>query len=188
VRAIGNLHVLAKMLPIGDCLLLNNSVQAAVNALDSGTFKVRWNACYAIRNIMSVHEGPPPVWKEFVFKALCHAIKTCSNFKVKIGAVGAIGAFKQYTAYARCETDNTIEQCIQAMTFALCNIQQMLSDAKFGEHTYKEQLVAQIKTCAEHFQTIIPSGQMPACFAELQDELANHSDICKVLLGNVDLC
>lgn len=60
----------------------------------SGNAKVKWNTCYAIRNILCNHTifGTTELWnwQNTLYSALCHVIVHHTNFKVRINATSAI--------------------------------------------------------------------------------------------------
>uniref|UniRef100_A0A182XYY6 DUF4042 domain-containing protein n=1 Tax=Anopheles stephensi TaxID=30069 RepID=A0A182XYY6_ANOST len=85
-------------------LIQNVTVSSTVNV------KVKWNACYALGNMMkndtfflpSTSCGAAGTWERRVFPALCETVVASPNFKVRINAAQAltvIGKREQYGAF-----------------------------------------------------------------------------------------
>ena len=98
VRSIGNILKILKKSHLSNLVwvdLFEKSVKALQHSLITGNnVKVKWNTCYAfgcmMKNCYIYDDEFKSKWKDFVFPALCSAIKSSLNFKVKINAAISI--------------------------------------------------------------------------------------------------
>ena len=147
--------------------LIHESIDVVIKNIGAGPFKVRWNACYALKLILSSFElksnNPVPWDPTVLFECLCAAITGCNNFKVKIGAIAAICSPKQVQLYGRSkkEAECVITKCINALIDVVFTMENALKDAPFGEHSYKQQLQAGIVECQRHLCIICESKWGP---------------------------
>uniref|UniRef100_A0A182PQC7 HEAT repeat-containing protein 6 n=1 Tax=Anopheles epiroticus TaxID=199890 RepID=A0A182PQC7_9DIPT len=79
-------------------LIHNVTVSSTVNV------KVKWNACYALGNMMKNETFFLPVvgggrWERRVFPALCETVVNSPNFKVRINAAQALSIIDKRTHY-----------------------------------------------------------------------------------------
>ncbi|CAG8719221.1 17253_t:CDS:10, partial [Cetraspora pellucida] len=92
VRALGSIiHVLPTNFIIREeSGLIKDVVMALIKNFESGSLKVRWNACYAASNML--HNPNFPIgqksntWSVQLYDALIRAVQTSKNFKVRINA------------------------------------------------------------------------------------------------------
>ncbi|DAZ95286.1 TPA: hypothetical protein N0F65_007776 [Lagenidium giganteum] len=112
--------------------------------VNSGSPKVRWNACHAIAKILLCPGLPlaSATWAPAVFQALITAISQQENFKVRISASGALRVSATRSAYG-----TFFQSALQATIDAL----ETASDLKdVTEFKYKEQLETQLSFTLVH--------------------------------------
>ncbi|XP_036319801.1 HEAT repeat-containing protein 6 isoform X1 [Rhagoletis pomonella] len=101
VRTVGNLLGLLSedhIKNILDRTLIKLAITMLIDGIrSSGTSKVKWNACYAVKNMVNneniflctnLYEGFN--WRSSLYPTLCHVICNHSNYKVKINATTAL--------------------------------------------------------------------------------------------------
>lgn len=94
-------------------------------------------------------------WTPRVFKTLASAATTCTNFKVKIGAVGAFCAPRELAQFGgEDESEHVVRMCIDALGIVSKTMDSMLSEGEFGERSYKEQLEVAIRAGLDHFKAL----------------------------------
>ncbi|RVE63858.1 hypothetical protein OJAV_G00140570 [Oryzias javanicus] len=96
VRALGNLLRFLRESQMTRSAFqrpLEEAFVALVKTVQSeATMKVRWNACYALGNAFRNPALPlkSAAWTHDAFSALCHAVTSCKNFKVRIESAAAL--------------------------------------------------------------------------------------------------
>ncbi|KAF1327114.1 Heat and armadillo repeat-containing protein, partial [Globisporangium splendens] len=124
--------------------LLGQTMVVLATKINSGSPKVRWNACHAIAKVLLCPGLPlaSVTWAPAVFQALISAIAQQENFKVRISASSALrvsGSRSGYGAFYRA--------ALRATTDAL----ETASDLKdVTEFKYKEQLETQLSFTLVH--------------------------------------
>lgn len=124
--------------------LLGQTMVVLTTKINSGSPKVRWNACHAIAKVLLCPGLPlaSVTWAPTVFQALISAIAQQENFKVRISASSALrvsGSRSGYGAFFKTALRATIDALETA------------SDLKdVTEFKYKEQLETQLSFTLVH--------------------------------------
>jgi hypothetical protein len=93
---------------------------------------------------------PNITWRADVFATLAKAT-TSNNFKVKIGAVIALFSPRSISQYGDV---SVVRRSITALYDAYKTMDSSLTEAKFGEHSYKEQLDRAIRDGLAHIKNL----------------------------------
>jgi len=119
---------------------VNRIIDTLTNSLNSGSVKVRWNACYAVGNLF--HSNyikeilPFAPWSVGLFSSLLTVVKSCKNFKIRINAAISLSVLPERIHYGSC-----CVQVWQALIYALETIDDITD---FGEFKYKDTLEHQL--------------------------------------------
>lgn len=124
--------------------LLSQAMVILASKINTGSPKVRWNACHAIAKVLLCPSLPlaSVTWAPAVFQALITAISQQENFKVRISACTALRVSRSRSAYG-----NFFKSSLYAIIDAL----ETASDLKdVTEFRYKEQLETQLSFTLVH--------------------------------------
>lgn len=146
-------------------------VDRAVNALTKNAsvgsnMKVRWNACYAIGNMLK----NPELYEHnincqiTIFPVLCNLVHNFRNFKVRINAALALGVPEHRTLYGQYYT-----AVWKALLAGLDNSEHM---ADFNEYKHRDALLDQICCSLCHVASLVTVDDLTG----LHDEIAIHKD------------
>jgi hypothetical protein len=145
VRALGNFGRCCPrtVLEADNGFLLNRIIESVVTALNTGSVKVQWNACYALGNIFRnlyvqtlIPEAP---WTTTIYSSLNNLIRDSKNFKTRINAASAMAVLP-----ARKHFGKFYYEIIQTLLEALETIDDKVD---FAEFKYKETLQDQVTRC-----------------------------------------
>lgn len=165
VRALGNLARFASarfLLPhftqLLSLLILN---------LNQGSAKVRWNACYALGNVLRnsalIDAAPKRDWIRTVLDALAEVLADGKNFKIRINAANALGCLTQRSRYeATC-----FVRVVQVVMRALAGIDRV---ADVSEFQYKQTLTTQLIATLAHLLQLAEAEDVKALGAVLKQE------------------
>ncbi|KAI8905299.1 armadillo-type protein [Powellomyces hirtus] len=132
--------------------LMKDVIAVILRNVETGTVKTRWNACHALHNILSTPHFPiPALTSSPLYATLTKSLLTCKNYKVRISAAAAFAAPRHKSAYGNLDT---VKAIMKACLVARETVDD-LSDAKFGEFKYREQLAEQLRTTFMHLYTLI---------------------------------
>ncbi|GBC04366.1 hypothetical protein RclHR1_05640009 [Rhizophagus clarus] len=152
VRALGSIiHVSpTNFLEREERHLIKDVVLSLIKNFESGTLKVRWNACYAAANMLRNPNFPigskSNSWSVQLYEALIKAVQTSKNFKVRINACLALS-----TPTTRAKYGDTVMLCkiLQVIVTSLENVDN-LTGTGFSEVKYQEQLRDQLLNTYHH--------------------------------------
>ncbi|KAG0249862.1 HEAT repeat-containing protein 6 [Mortierella polycephala] len=160
--------------------LVKEAVYALIKHMEQGSLKGRWNACYAMRNVLlnpdfpigstfgtSYALGSDMVsWTRDVYGALMHAIQQSKNFKVRINACAALTVPKTRAKYG---DQAMFRDMVQVLMNAVKNLDEEQGEHEFGEFQYRGQLENKILRCLDHLLQL--SGGMAKLDLELDPTL-----------------
>ncbi|RKO87800.1 armadillo-type protein, partial [Blyttiomyces helicus] len=142
VRALGNIvRICPRPVLLREAeRFVKEIVGAVIKNVENGGVKARWNACYAITNMLRTPFFPMgrSTWTAPLLTSLCTAV-SCRNFKVRIAAAGALAAPTAREMYG---TRENLRAVVRGVVDAFESIDEM-GDVGFGEYKYREQLVLQ---------------------------------------------
>ncbi|CAB4383085.1 unnamed protein product [Rhizophagus irregularis] len=152
VRALGSIiHVSpTNFLEREERSLIKDVVLSLIKNFESGTLKVRWNACYAAANMLRNPNFPigskSNSWSVQLYEALIRVVQTSKNFKVRINACLALS-----TPTTRAKYGDTVMLCkiLQVIVTSLENVDN-LTGTGFSEVKYQEQLRNQLLNTYHH--------------------------------------
>ncbi|KAJ8347719.1 hypothetical protein SKAU_G00263080 [Synaphobranchus kaupii] len=169
-RALGNLlHFLqpAHLARPGFQQPLEDAMQALISTVSSdSTMKVRWNACYALGNAFrnpALPLGSAP-WTADAYSALCCAVTSCKNFKVRIKSAAALSAPATRDRYG---DGAQFEKVWCALARAL---ERSEETEDFLEYRYCASLRAQLCRALLHLLCLCQPPDLPAVAASLAGE------------------
>ena len=179
VRALGNLCKLLTRDSLQDTsitALVDNCLHALVRNMNSGSVKVRWNACHALGHLfenenisLSYSDGC-----KHAMKNLLHVIQASSNFKVKINAVAAIFSLQSRFRYGE---SNNIGLIAEALMNAFKNIDQM---EDFAEFRYKPTLQRYLEACFVLIVYVMDDTDFPS----MADAVGKELDVVYTMICN----
>lgn len=124
--------------------LLGQAMVVLASKINTGSPKVRWNACHAIAKVLLCPSLPlaSVTWAPAVFQALITAITQQENFKVRISACTALRVSGSRSAYG---------SFYKTSLYAIIDALETASDLKdVTEFRYKEQLETQLSFTLVH--------------------------------------
>lgn len=149
VRALGNLARFASarfLLP-----QFNQLLALLIRNLNQGSAKVRWNACYALGNVLRnsalIDAAPQRDWVRNVLDALCGVLAEGKNFKIRINAANALACLAQRSRYESASFVRVVQTVVQA----LASLDRV---ADVNEFQYKQTLTNQLVATLTHLLTI----------------------------------
>lgn len=124
------------------CILMDTIRQLQINCTGSGTMKVKWNACYAIGNLMQnpvlfTNKARPSDWLNIVIPDLCRLMVYPPNFKVRINAAAALAA----VPLQRSVIEDHLTQIWPSLLEALEQTDHMTD---YAEYQHRDNLVDQV--------------------------------------------
>ncbi|KAJ3047828.1 HEAT repeat-containing protein 6 [Rhizophlyctis rosea] len=162
VRALGNIVRICPVVFLNKEAerLVKEVVLVVLKNVDSGTVKARWNACYALTNMLKHPHFPigRTSWTNQVYESLLQAMKKCKNFKVRIGAAGALSVpgkvemFGEPVGRGKSVLKGVMRGVVEAMEGV-----DDLEDVGFGEVKYREQLRDQLARSFAHLLELLGS-------------------------------
>ncbi|RHZ85019.1 hypothetical protein Glove_73g36 [Diversispora epigaea] len=138
--------------------LIKEVVQVLIKNFESGSLKVRWNACYAAANMLRNPNIPIGLktnsWSTLLYESLIRVVQTSKNFKVRINACLALATPMTREKYG----DITILcKILHAIVSSIENVDN-LSNTGFCEVKYQDQLRIQLLATYNHLINIANSG------------------------------
>ncbi|CEP10827.1 hypothetical protein [Parasitella parasitica] len=137
--------------------LVKNAMQGLEKNIETGSLKVRWNACHATSNMLlnphfpigySAKEGGIYPWTHTVYQSLIHSLLHCKNFKVRINACLALTTPKRQDQYGG-KLVLIVKSILEA--WDVCE-----KNTEYKEIKYKQQLEQQIKHSLRCIQDWLP--------------------------------
>ncbi|CAG8613835.1 16614_t:CDS:10 [Funneliformis caledonium] len=135
--------------------LIKDVVMTLIKNFETGTLKVRWNACYAAANMLRNPNFPIGLrsnnWSIPLYESLIKVVQTSKNFKVRINACLALST---PTTRAKYGGDTImLSKILQAVVTSLENVDN-LTGTGFSEVKYQEQLRNQLLNTYHHLINI----------------------------------
>lgn len=154
VRALGNLlrYVSDKSLENAQ---IQSAVETAVKSLvqntNVGIMKVRWNACYALNNLLKntfLSHGETD-WSTQVYSCLCSVVEGCTNFKVRINAALALGSASVRTHYG------SVSLFLKVWNSLVLGLVSTNKVTDFSEFKHRDTLIGQICCTILHLASLL---------------------------------
>ncbi|KAF9958771.1 HEAT repeat-containing protein 6 [Mortierella alpina] len=141
--------------------LVKEAVYALIKHMEHGSLKGRWNACYAMQNVLLNADFPigstygtsyamdsdSVSWTHDVYEALLQAIQQSKNFKVRINACAALTVPKTRAKYG---DPAMLRKIMQVLMSAVKNLDEEQGEHEFGEFQYRGQLETKLLRCLDH--------------------------------------
>ncbi|KAG0035670.1 HEAT repeat-containing protein 6 [Podila clonocystis] len=143
--------------------LVKDAVNVLIKNIEQGSLKGRWNACYAIQNVLLNNDFPigstygtsyacdsdEVSWTDQVYSALLQAIQQSRNFKVRINACAALTVPKTRAKYGN---QSRFRNMIDVLLKAVNNLDNKndQSEHDYGEFQYQDQLELKLLRCLDH--------------------------------------
>uniref|UniRef100_A0A8C8DXS8 HEAT repeat-containing protein 6 n=1 Tax=Oryzias sinensis TaxID=183150 RepID=A0A8C8DXS8_9TELE len=160
VRALGNLLRFlreSQMIRSAFQRPLEEALVALVKTVQSeATMKVRWNACYALGNAFRNPALPLTAWTHDAFSALCHAVTSCKNFKVRIESAAALAV----PTHRDCYRDTKQFMCVWHSLVTALEHSEDTND--FLEYRYSASLRHKLSQALLHLLSLSQWQDMPS--------------------------
>lgn len=173
VRALGNVMALLTQEHLNKPEYKQMPVKAAQTLAHSATrisnMKVKWNACYAIGNMLkneALHSASDS-WQGLVLSALCNLVVRCTNFKVRANATTAISYVSKREYFG--------SQYIIAWTSLSDGLDNAANMTDFKEFKHQDNLIEQLCMSLCHLVMLLTIEDL----ANLHDILMFRIDILK---------
>ncbi|KAG0343185.1 HEAT repeat-containing protein 6 [Podila horticola] len=143
--------------------LVKDAVNILIKNIEQGSLKGRWNACYAIQNVLLNSDFPigstygtsyacdsdEVSWTDQVYSALLQAIQQSRNFKVRINACAALTVPKTRAKYGN---QSRFRNMIEVLLKAVDNLDNKNDQGEhdYGEFQYRDQLEMKLLRCLDH--------------------------------------
>lgn len=146
MRALGNLLRLIREPHLDNDFWQHTTLDAidqlGKNCLAPGSMKVKWNACYAIGNLMRnpalfTAKAKPAEWLQSIMPTLCRLIVSHPNFKVRINAASALAAVPAQRSIVN-------EHYSGVWTALLEALEQSDHMTDYAEYQHRDNLVDQV--------------------------------------------
>ncbi|KAG0011872.1 HEAT repeat-containing protein 6 [Entomortierella chlamydospora] len=145
--------------------LVKDAVYALIKHMEQGSLKGRWNACYAMQNVLLNPHFPigstagtsyaldsdMVSWTRDVYSALLQAIQQSKNFKVRINACAALAVPKTRAKYG---DQAMVRKMIQVLMAAVQNLDEEQVEHAYGEFQYRGQFESKLLRCLDHLLQI----------------------------------
>ncbi|XP_039500504.1 HEAT repeat-containing protein 6 [Drosophila santomea] len=164
VRALGNLLQILQAQPLGN----GEQMQVAMSKLldcvkSSGNAKVKWNACYAIGNLVK-HRAffTNNHLAGILFPTLCQLVVQHANFKVRTNAAGVLLQVEQ-----RQDFSTHFPLVWRSLLDALVRSNALES---FEEYNHRDALQQQLCLAIAHLLTLARSSDLPMMREYLEED------------------
>ncbi|KAF9583603.1 HEAT repeat-containing protein 6 [Lunasporangiospora selenospora] len=141
--------------------LVKEAVHTLLKHMEHGSLKGRWNACYAMQNILSNADFPIGStagtsyaidselvsWTMEVYDTLLHAIQQSKNFKVRISACAALSTPRTAPRYGG---PAPLRKMVQVLMSTVQNLDEEQGEHEFNEFQYRGQLELRLLRCLDH--------------------------------------
>ncbi|KAG0006063.1 HEAT repeat-containing protein 6 [Modicella reniformis] len=141
--------------------LVKDAVYALIKHMEQGSLKGRWNACYAMQNVLLNPDFPigstagtsyaldsdMVSWTNDVYGALLQAVQQSKNFKVRINACAALSVPKTKAKYG---DQAMLRKMVQVLMTAVQNLDNDQGEHAFSEFQYRDQLEVKLLRCLDH--------------------------------------
>ncbi|XP_036369378.1 HEAT repeat-containing protein 6 isoform X2 [Octopus sinensis] len=177
VRALGNLLCFISEKSLRNPNIqshIETAVKCLVENASAGIMKVRWNACYALSNLLKnslLPHGEKTDWSVSVYCSLSNTVQNCSNFKVRINAALALGTPTRREQYGQA---SVFANVWNALILGLISTNKVTD---FSEFRHRDTLIGQICTTILHLAVLfVPADleELHMCLPEQATTLASH--------------
>lgn len=177
VRALGNLlrYLSDKSLENSEIqVAIQTAVKSLVQNTTSGIMKVRWNACYALSNLLKntfLSHGETE-WSVQVFSCLCSVVEGCTNFKVRINAALALGSPSLRKHYGPV---TLFLKVWNSLVLGLVSSTEKVTD--FSEFKHRDTLIGQIFSTILHMASLLEAYDLDHLNSYLPEQsktILNH--------------
>ncbi|GJJ76544.1 hypothetical protein EMPS_08903 [Entomortierella parvispora] len=141
--------------------LVKDAVNTLIKHMEHGSLKGRWNACYAMQNVLLNPDFPIGStfgtsyaldsdlvsWTRDIYGALLQAIQHSRNFKVRINACAALTVPKTRAKYG---DQALFREIVRVVMSCAQNLDAEQGDHEFGELQYRDQLELKLLRCLDH--------------------------------------
>jgi hypothetical protein len=139
--------------------LLGKAIENLLKTTNTGSFKVRWNACHCIRHILSNPDFPTErtYFTKELYTTLSEVVRDSLNFKVKTSAILALAAPKCIKLYEYDDTKGIamLDSILDHLELGLINIELVLAKSTYEEQNYLHSFLNAIDTIIQHFQGLV---------------------------------
>ncbi|KAG0051577.1 HEAT repeat-containing protein 6 [Gryganskiella cystojenkinii] len=163
--------------------LVKDAVQTLIKHMEQGSLKGRWNACYAMQNVLLNPDFPIGStfgttyaldsdlvsWTLDVYGALMQAIQHSRNFKVRINACAALTVPKTRAKYG---DQALFRRIVKVVISSVENLDAEQGEHEFGEFQYRDQLEMKLLRCLDHLLQL--SGGVASLDLELDPALRHR--------------
>ncbi|KAF9338411.1 HEAT repeat-containing protein 6 [Podila minutissima] len=155
--------------------LVKDAVNVLIKNIEQGSLKGRWNACYAIQNVLLNNDFPigstygtsyacdsdEVSWTDQVYSALLQAVQQSRNFKVRINACAALTVPKTRVKYGN---QSRFRNVIEVLLKAVDNLDNKYDQGEhdYGEFQYRDQLELKLLRCLDHLLQLAMSPPSPS--------------------------
>ncbi|XKL60803.1 hypothetical protein PGB90_007860 [Kerria lacca] len=174
MRAIGNLLLLLEenhlKIEKFQKLVIDAATTLIYNASNENNMKVRWNACYSLRNMLRNTVLITQVstnWIDNVLGTLLKLITSCSNFKVRQAAANALCAINNRMFYG-----SEYNKIWPVLMKAFENSQNL---TEFSEFKHQRNLIDQLCLTFCHFCKFV---QIEDLSDNINPLILSHSEFC----------
>ncbi|XP_055605953.1 HEAT repeat-containing protein 6 [Uranotaenia lowii] len=133
------------------------------NTLNSNNVKVKWNACYAVGNMMRndlmFSEGQRIEWQKQIFPALCQIVINSNNFKVRINSASALSVISIRAHYAT--------YYLEIWSSLLKALEQSDNLIDYNEYKHRDNLQEQLCLSLSHFLNLATREDLGPMACEL---------------------
>ena len=164
--------------------LLSKVVFVLLKTIQSGSFKVRWNGCHCITNMLSNPNFPLgqniPYTKDLI-ETLSKVTLNSMNFKVKTSALLALSAPKKLSDYSHSDQtgNTTILEILKSIKNSLETIEGVNTKSTYEEQKLASNFIDTILLSLKHFEKLYSGnlGNVVNEILELKDELIRPKKI-----------
>ncbi|XP_033168392.1 HEAT repeat-containing protein 6 [Drosophila mauritiana] len=164
VRALGNLLQILQVQPFGNGELMQVAMSKLLDCVTSpGNAKVKWNACYAIGNLVK-HRAffANNRLAGILFPTLCQLVVQHANFKVRTNAVGVLLQVEQ-----RQDFSAHFPLLWRSLLDALVRSNLLES---FEEYNHRDALQQQLCLAIAHLLLLARSSDLPMMRESLEED------------------
>ncbi|KAF9432002.1 hypothetical protein BGZ76_011422 [Entomortierella beljakovae] len=176
--------------------LVKDAVYTLIKHMEQGSLKGRWNACYAMQNVLLnpnfpigstagssyAMESDMVYWTKDVYGALLQAIQYSKNFKVRINACSAIAAVKTMAKYG----DHVmLQRIVQVLITAVQHLDGEQGEHEFSEFQYRGQLETKLLRCLDHILQVTggPGGLVLDVSSSLRERIISSRPDIPISIG-----
>ncbi|KAJ3272806.1 HEAT repeat-containing protein 6 [Terramyces sp. JEL0728] len=157
--------------------LASQAVDSVLKNIGAGPFKIRWNACHCIKNMLSSAGFPIGSrinYTDLIYKGLNDAAEHSMNFKVKIAAISALKVSnKDSYSTPNQNYTTTIQVIMETLLKSVLSVRLVLEKATYEDQKYVKQFLGAVRDCIDHFKIILMDDYG---FSALENEIQSKID------------